>query len=429
MEARSSDRLWLIPLAYGIGAVLVGVGFPRLESLLFPEFMSPISSDSAVAIFSSIAAGMMSLTAIVFSLVFIMVQFNATAYSPRLALWLACDPLMFHGIGIFTATFLYALVALAWVNRAKTGGVPWLTTINVFLLVMISVVTMARLVQRISLLKITNVLAYAESMGRNAAEKIYAPIGSGVGSRESNRDVDLPPVWSTVAYEGEPKVVQSFDLTALVREATDNRIVIEILAGVGDTVTGGEPLFLIRGVAPYLLRVRLQSTINLAATRAFDTDARCALRVLVDIAIKALSPAVNDPTTAVQSLDYIQSLLACIGSRNLTDGCIRDDSGALRLIYPTPTWEDFVSLACEEIRTYGCSSIQVVRRMRALFRTLLLQLPDDRQVAIRAQLGRLDGVVLRNFPTPEDLNEAQGEDRQGLGRSRVAHAAIEQVDR
>ncbi len=423
----STDRSWLIPLVYSVAAVLLGLLFPRLEWWLFPSLSSPISSNSAIAVFSSVAAGMMSFTAIVFSLVFVIAQFNAVAYSPRLALWLGSDPLMFHGIGIFTATFIYALVALAWIDRANTARVPWLTTINVFLLVVASVVTLARLVERISRLKITNVLALAEEAGRRAADKMYPPITSEAPVYKPHRISELPPIWHTIHYEGELRVVQSLDAVALVQEASQSGAVIEVLAGVGDTVIKGEPLFNIRGAAPYLLEVRLHSTLQFATTRALDLDPRCALRVLVDIAIKALSPAINDPTTAVQALDYIKSLLACIGKRQLPDSHVYDESDTLRLVYPVPTWEDFVSLALDEIRAYGGTSSQVMRRMRALLRDLLSLLPAERQISIREQLARVEDTVLRNFPTVEDLHDAQEEDRQGLGMARVRGTKFAQV--
>ena len=94
--------------------------------MLLPGFVSTISANAAIGIYSSIASGMIALTGIVFSLTFVMVQFSATAYSPRLVLWIARDPVVSHAIGVFTATFLYALVALAWVDRSGSGRVSLL---------------------------------------------------------------------------------------------------------------------------------------------------------------------------------------------------------------------------------------------------------------------------------------------------------------
>ena|SRR6516225_5665845 len=104
--------------------------------------------------------------------------------------------------------------------------------------------------------------------------------------------------------------------------------------------------------------------------RTFEQDPKYAIRPLVDIAIKALSPAINDPTTAVQALNQIEDLLLRLGRRELELGNFRDRDGQLRLIVPYPAWEDFLRLAFDEIASYGAQSVQVMRRMRRLSMTL-----------------------------------------------------------
>ena len=96
-----------------------------------------------------------------------------------------------------------------------------------------------------------------------------------------------------------------------------------------------------------------------------------AFRIIVDIAIRALSPAVNDPTTAVLAIDQLERLLRELGGRQLDPGMIYDGADELRLIIPVPDWEDFVSLAVSEIRLYGISSIQVPRRLSAMLEHLM----------------------------------------------------------
>lgn len=104
---------WLIPLAYAAGALILGFTIPRLAYRVLPGFVSSVSVAAAIGIYSAVASGMIALTGIVFSLTFLMVQFSATAYSPRLVLWMARDPIISHSMGVFTATFLYAIAALA----------------------------------------------------------------------------------------------------------------------------------------------------------------------------------------------------------------------------------------------------------------------------------------------------------------------------
>ena len=119
-----------------------------------------------------------------------------------------------------------------------------------------------------------------------------------------------------------------------------------------------------------------------------------ACRLLVDIAIKALSPAINDPTTAVQTIDQLEDLLRRLGAAELDAGYVADESSALRLVFPTPTWEDYLTLAFDEIRQFGSGSVQVMRRLRAALDGLADWLPtEDRRQAVRRYLAHLDRTV------------------------------------
>jgi uncharacterized membrane protein len=156
--------------------------------------------------------------------------------------------------------------------------------------------------------------------------------------------------------------------------------------------------------------------------RTFDQDPKYAIRLLVDIAIRALSPAVNDPTTAVQALDQIEDLLRRLGRRRLEVRAVRDRSGALRLAVRQPTWDDFVILAFDEIRYYGATSVQVMRRMNALLADLIDALPPERRPSLVHYRRRLDETIDKSFASSEEKREASVEDRQGLGTPRT-HSA------
>jgi uncharacterized membrane protein len=162
----------------------------------------------------------------------------------------------------------------------------------------------------------------------------------------------------------------------------------------------------------------LRYAIELGGERTFEQDPKYAIRLLVDIAIKALSPAINDPTTAVQALDQIEDLLIRLGRRRLEIGDFRDAQGKLRLLIGFPAWEDFLRLAFDEIRLYGSTSIQVMRRMKALVTELIEVLPEERRPALLKWQERLRSTVERSFSDQQDKLEASVEDRQGLGSSR-----------
>ncbi|HYX70978.1 MAG TPA: DUF2254 domain-containing protein [Terriglobales bacterium] len=417
------EFFWWIPMGYAFAALAFGMAFPRLEARFFPGLSSSLNASSATAIFSSVASGMMALTGIVFSLAFVMMQFNATAYSPRLVLWLSRDPFVFHAIGVFTATFVYALAALAWVDRNHSGNVPLLTAWCVVFLVIASVMVLARLVQRLALLKISNVLAYVGRTGRQVIIEMYPllPVEADTaGAADPGLQV-LPkpgPIRQTLCHRGAPKMIGALDLAALVRLASQAGAMIEMSESVGEAAMDGAPLLHVRGGQAVIPEASLRQAIFLGPERTFEQDPKYAIRLLVDIAIKALSPAVNDPTTAVQALDYIEDLLRCLGHRRLQAGRLYDEAGTLRLTFPCPRWQDFVSLALEEIRYYGAGSVQVMRRMRALLRDVIADVPPERQAALRVYLDRVDTGVNRGFALLDDRRSASMEDRQGLGMAR-----------
>ena len=143
-----------------------------------------------------------------------------------------------------------------------------------------------------------------------------------------------------------------------------------------------------------------------------------AFRILVDIALKALSPAINDPTTAVLALDQVHRLLRVVGNRQLRGEIpFAIKAGQPRVILRTPNWEDFVFIACIEIANCGAGSVQIARRLRAMIENLLDSLPTHRHPALEQQRARLDRMIAVLYPIPEDLALARIPDSQGLGGS------------
>jgi uncharacterized membrane protein len=410
---------WGIPALYAVVAMAAALIFPEHEARIFPGLASALSVSAATAIFSSIASGMIALTGIVFSLTFVMVQFSATAYSPRLVLWIARDPVMSHALGIFTATFLYAIAALVGVDRSGSGRVPLISTVAVAVLLLASVGMFIALIQRIGLLQINRMLVFTGDQGRKVITAVYPPLDSGAAVTRPEEFRKLPRA-QTLVHDGAPRSVQAVDAAALLNLAKESGGVIEVLAAVGDTVLQSMPLMHVLGARRSIDERKLRNGIELGEERTFEQDPKYALRLLVDIAIKALSPAVNDPTTAVQALDQIGDLLLRLGQCQLELGGYRDSDGSLRLVIPFPTWDDLLQLAFDEILFCGATSVQVMRRMNALVRDLALAVPQERRAKIEYWNGRLKATIARSFVDGEARLEAMQEDRQGLGVTSVA---------
>jgi uncharacterized membrane protein len=383
-----------------------------------------MSVASAQATLSAIASGMMALTGIVFALAFVMVQFSAIAYSPRLVAWFGRDPVLFHALGLFTATFLYAIVTLAWIDRGGDGRVPLFSVVLVTVLLILSMMVFAKLVQRLNDIQITNVLHFIGQQGREVIRAMFPRLDT-VGDAEPEswqtaaEAARQRPVAQTLRYSGEPQTVTRFQIGALVRLAREADAVIVMECAVGDTLTEDTPLLRVHGGRGPLAEAPLRQAIQVARERTFEQDPKYPLRLLVDIAIKALSPAINDPTTAVQAIDQIEDLLYRLGRRALDAGCVKDDQGALRLVFPTPAWEDYLTLAFDEIRQFGASSVQVMRRLRSALLGLMDSVTEaERQAVVRRYLQHLNLVVEHSVLDAEDQVMALQEDRQGLGLSR-----------
>jgi uncharacterized membrane protein len=408
---------WQIPSLYAFVAVVAGVGLPRLENYWQLGTRSGVTPAAAMAFYGAVGSGMIGLTGVVFALAFVMVQFSAMAYSPRLSLWIARDRVLWHALGVFTATFLYSLASIAWVDRFQSGRVPQLSALIVLALLFTSVAMFIALVGRISLLQVHSMLAFTGTQGREVIEQMYPPLEAPAALAQPAEYRELP-VKQTLLHAGRPLAVQGIDEAKLEALASKVGGVVEVVSAVGDTVVEGSVLLHVHAATESLDQQTLRAAFSMGQERTFDQDPKYAIRLLVDIAIKALSPAINDPTTAVQALDQIEDLLRRLGNRRLEIGAIYDGKGQLRLVTPHPSWENFLSLAFDEIRVYGANSVQVMRRMKALASDLITFLPEERHKPLRHHQKRLNATIARSFETAEEKREASVEDRQGLGVSR-----------
>jgi uncharacterized membrane protein len=415
--------LWLIPMVYAAASIVCGFTLPRLEHAYWASGTFGISVASAQAFFSSVATGMIALTGIVFSIGLVMVQFSAVAYSPRMGLLFARDPMMFHSLGVFIATFFYSLATLLWIDREGTGIVPlWSGGVVVGLLVM-SMIFFAQLVKRLSDVQITSVLHVIGNIGRKVIREMSERLDEKQdGDIKSESGSDAVPASDlaarTLKYFGQPRTIASFDIDRLVRLGQRAEGVIVLACAVGDTIFENTTLLRVHGAKYPPSERDLRRTIHLELGRTSEQDPKYPIRLLVDIAIRALSPAINDPTTAVQAIDQIEDLLRRLGQRELGAGHARDANGVLRLVFPMPTWDDYLTLAFDEIRQYGGGSVQVMRRLRSALVGLADSVGAEARVdTVRRYLTHLDVAIGQSSLDADDQEMARAEDRQGLGLS------------
>src|SRR3954470_2845170 len=232
---RGSHRAptWSIPAWYAGLALIAALCLPRLEARFGLVIEAGVDPASLLAMFSSVASGMIALTGIVFSLAFVMVQFSATAYSPRLVLWIARDPLLWHAVGIFSATFLYALGAIAWVQHDQVvTKMPFFSAWLLVALLVLSVAAFIALIEKLSLLQIHRMLAFTGAHGRRVIEGTYPRIDAPISMPGGETLRGL--AWTqTLLHFGEPLCVQALDAPKLIGLAAAADAVIELQASVG----------------------------------------------------------------------------------------------------------------------------------------------------------------------------------------------------
>ena len=414
---------WLIPMIYAAASFLGGITLPRLEQAYFP-YDSGISVASAQAFLAAVASGMIALTGIVFTVGLVMVQFSAIAYSPRLVLLLARDPKLFHSLGVFIATFTYSLSVMLYVDRNESGVVPLISGVAVAGLLLLSMLLFSTLMKGLIDLQITYVLHVIGDKGREVIRETFQHLDEKAKNQskrgpETGDASELGPVVQTLRYFAAPRTITKFDTDNLVRQAQQAGAVIVMACGVGDTLVENTLLLQVHGAKTALPESNLMRTIDFGFQRTSEQDPKYPIRLLVDIAIKALSPAINDPTTAVQAIDQIEDLLRRLGAHDLDAGYGYDGDSVLRLIFPMPTWEDYLVLAFDEIRHYGSGSVQVMRRLRSALVGLSDSVTTDTRIgAVQRYLEQLDLTVDRSALTADDKKTARQEDRQGLGLSR-----------
>jgi len=409
------NSIWIVPAVFAALAIAMGIVLPKLDEHVDTTIGISFGSDAARNVLGSLAGGMITFTGFVFSILLLAVQFGSSQFSPRMLRRFLRDPTTKLSLGIFMATFIYALLVLRVVGTAENEAFVPDNSISVALLMLLlSMLMFLRLISNTT--QGLRVAAVLRDLGRDAQrviDRVY-PEPAGGGSEAEPHAETAGPV-RTVAHRGRPGVIQSIDTEGLIERARRADAVIELVPPIGDLIAPGSTLFRVHGDSGEIPDGWLQGAVAIGDERTMRQDPAFAFRLLADISAKALSPGVNDPTTSIQALDQIELLLRQLGGRRLTPGIGRDGTGAVRLRHPVPSWADYLSLAIDETRHYGEGSVQVSRRLRALLEDLRESVPEPRRAAIDAELELVQAAADRGFADTGDRVSAAARDRQGLG--------------
>lgn len=414
------SSLWVVPAISTLAAFL-SVPILRLldRSLDFQLFRYP--PDGARALASIVSSAMLSFVVFFFSVLLLTVQIASSSLSPRIISRPFRSRTLKASLGLFVFNLIYSMAVVA---RGTEGNLGQLATVMVILLTVISICVFLFVVEHVSKqLRPATVMADIAAEGLQVIRAIYP---HRVEEQDRDEQVAEEPSLQlprrVIHHSGSPGVVQAFDIVGLTDIAIRHACTIELVPQVGDFVTKHDEVFRLYANNSVASAEELFEHIALERERTLEQDPAFAFRVIVDIASKALSPAINDPTTAVLALDQIHVLLREVGRRRLDTGMVRDSSGNLRLVYRTPDWEDFVVLAVTEIRQFGANSTQVTRRMRAMLEDLIPLLPAHRALALEQELTLLKSTIDHGFVVPQDRVRADLPDSQGLGGTQRSSA-------
>ncbi len=408
------SALWVTPI---VAIVLIYLLAPLLRMLdsYLDWNVTGLGVSGATALYQTVITWSLSFLVFTFGSLLVAVQIAGGQLTPRvIATTLLRDNVVRFSVGLFVFTLLLAVAGL---NRLGTT-VPQLVTTLVGVLGVACLMVFLFLIDYAArLLRPVSILARVGNQGIEVLQSVYPSLASADHDERTRTHVQLPAAAREVVHTGRSKILLAVDLASLIEEARRHDGVIELVPQIGDFIAPDEPLFRLYASAAAIDDYRLRAAVALGDERTMEQDPVFAFRILVDIALKGLSPAINDPTTAVVAIDQIHRLLRMAGKRRLHSDEVVDVSGRVRLIQRTPDWDDFVLVACAEIRACGANSLQIARRLRAMIDNLLALLPAYRHAPLLQEKQRLDAALEAVFTRPDELALARTPDVQGLGGS------------
>ena len=411
-------NLWVLPLLGGVlGCILGGLDVLVDRSIDLPSGLT-YTPSTASAVLSAVVGAMAALTGFVVTVTVLVVQMATGTFSARyMRLWYR-DPMLKSLLALLVGTLAFSFALL---RRVDDNFVPNLGVSITGLLVLTSLllfmVFLDRYLHRLRPVAVATLVAgyVHREFERLRAEAVTTP-GILAGTFDSNGRQPTATVRSDRAG-----VIQAIDALGLANWARQRGCLVVFRHRVGDFVPADAVLFEIfgSGEADSVLangQQRLPGMVALGTERTIEQDPAFAIRVMVDIADKALSAAINDPTTAVQVINQLEEVLRLIGSRELGGKRWgRDEAAGPGVVVPVRTWEQYVALAVTEIREYGAGSIQVMRRMRAMLEELHEDVLPEHRRAIEDELARLNATVATSFASSPDLDRAGVADTEGIG--------------
>jgi uncharacterized membrane protein len=411
------DSLWALPLAGALLGSLLGLVDVRVDETVNLPPQLQYSASTASTVLAAIVGATAALTGFVVTVTTLVVQMATGTFSARyMRLWYR-DRILKVLLALLVGTLAFSFSLM---RRVESDFVPNLgVSIAGVLLILSLLVFLVFLDRYLHRLRPVAVAALVHGYFRRNFEY------------EVKR-AEHPDVYVGVLDAGDeqpcltvrsarPGAIQAVDGGALVGWARTHDCLVVLRHGIGDFVPLGARLIDVYGgqTPGRGAERRLADMVALGEERTIEQDPAFAIRILVDVANLALSPAVNDPTTAVQVLDYLGESLRLVGTTELSVHTWQDVRPDRGVVVPARSWKDYLSLSTDEIREYGAGGIQIMRRLRALLEELHDEVRPEYRAAVKDELRRLDATVERSWQDSVDFERAKIADTQGIGGPRT----------
>jgi uncharacterized membrane protein len=372
--ARSA--FWLVPSLCVLAAIGLAIGLLAIDKEIGPQAVYLFAGPPAGArtFLSAITQAMITFTGLVFSITIVVLQLTSSQFSPRVLRTFLEDRTIRLSLGVFLATFVYAIVVLRDVRgiAADDGFVPRIAVTTAFLLVLLSVAMFIRYVAHIiNMIRAATIIDSIGIDARKCLERMKP------GDSADLSQVELAPVSDSVCAL-EPGVLVAINTAEVVELARAAGCQIELVPRVGDYLPAGAVVLRVRGDGRVDHR-KLLGHLSFDTERTMAQDLAFAFRQLVDIAQRALSPGINDPSTAVQAIDVLHDLLRRLAGRRLTPDVYADENGDVRLVIPKLSFGGYLGMAVGQIWAYGHDAVQVPQRLTLMLMDLAeVALPENK---------------------------------------------------
>lgn len=418
VRERLRNSLYVVPTASILAALVAAELMTELDQAVAAggeefDVIVEVTAESVQAVTTAVAAAMLTFIGVVFALTILALQMAASQFSPRVMRTFVRSRVTKVTLGLFMATFAYSLTLLAATEPGSDTVASFVPVLGFVVLLVLVTATLFDFVGYVShvvrLVRVGHVVHAVAAETRSAIDDAI-PVAAG------GTAVPAPPSEPRAGTVVAPRAgtIAAVDVARLAALADRADCVIVLHDRVGDDVAEGESIATVVGAAAPDPR-SVQRCVVIDTERTMLEDPAFGIRQLVDIAIRALSPAVNDPTTAVQALDRIIELLAVIGHRADPVTHHLGRAGTVRVVRPVRDWATYVELSFTEIRRYGHDSPQVGRRLAAALDDLATALPSDRRPALEQQRRLLTESIAASGLPPGERAVLSIADRSGLG--------------